>query len=172
MTTLPEALEGLRDLDDVIGSFLLTEDGRLVARDLPAVFHADLFADVGPRLARMRQMFSSTADASEPATLTLRFSEHSLHVRSLGQLLLCVVTEAKVNAPALRMAINLVARRVANASATRESEVPPPTMRSQPAGSMAPVSSVPSSTAPASSVPSSAPVSGRHEVLYRGRRTR
>ena len=109
MNALSRTLAGLRDVSEVQGSFLLEGDGSLLARDLPAVFHAELFADVGPRLARLRETFDTTNDAS---TITMRFTDHKLHVRSVGSRLLCVLSGAAVNAPALRMAMNLVARRL------------------------------------------------------------
>ena len=108
---LSQTLSGLRDVDEVQGSFLLGSAGRLLARDLPAVFHAEIFADVGPRLVRLRETFD---DGSGPSTLTMRFSDHKLHVRAIGSKLLCVLTGANVNGPALRMAMNLVARHVEN----------------------------------------------------------
>ena len=64
---------------------------------------------MGPRLLRLREMFDAGIGAS---TVTLRFNHHKLHVRSVGPMLLCVLTGDAVNGPALRMAINLVARRV------------------------------------------------------------
>jgi predicted regulator of Ras-like GTPase activity (Roadblock/LC7/MglB family) len=106
---LDRALTGLRDVDEVQGSFVLASDGRLLARDLPAVFHAEMFSEVGPRLARLRETFDAD---SGPATVTMRFTDHKLHVRAVGSKLLCVLTGAAVNGPALRMAMNLVARHV------------------------------------------------------------
>jgi hypothetical protein len=86
----------------------LEEDGSLLAHDLPALFHAQLVAEVGPRLARLRDSFDAGAGVS---TLTMRFTDHKLHVRAVGSKLLCVLTGATVNEPALRMAMNLVARQ-------------------------------------------------------------
>lgn len=106
---LSQALAGLRDVDEVQGSFLLGSDGRLLARDLPAVFHHEIFADVGRRLVRLRDTFD---DVSGPTTLTMRYTDHKLYVRTIGSKLLCVLTGADVNGPALRMAMNLVARHV------------------------------------------------------------
>ena len=106
---LDRALSGLRDVDDVQGSFVLAGDGQLLGRDLPAVFHPEIFADVGPRLARLREMFD--ADGGQ-AVFTMRFTDHKLHVRAVGSKLLCVLTGSAVNGPALRMAMNLVARHV------------------------------------------------------------
>jgi predicted regulator of Ras-like GTPase activity (Roadblock/LC7/MglB family) len=106
---LSQTLAGLRDVDEVQGSFLLGSGGHLLARDLPAVFHAEIFADVGPRLVRLRDTFDEQGGST---TLTMRFTDHKLHVRAIGSKLLCVLTGAGVNGPALRMAMNLVARHV------------------------------------------------------------
>ncbi|HEY3498783.1 MAG TPA: roadblock/LC7 domain-containing protein [Polyangiaceae bacterium] len=159
------ALNGLRDVDDVQGSFLLGPEGQLIARDLPAVFDAELFADVGPRIARLRETFDPSG--AEATTLTLRFSDHKLHVRSLGSSLLCVLSGTTVNAPALRMAMNLVARRVGAGGGQHEDEVT----------TLVPVnatqrSPAPQSVPPAAPRPSSPPAAGaaRKDVLYRGRR--
>jgi predicted regulator of Ras-like GTPase activity (Roadblock/LC7/MglB family) len=149
---LSRVLAGLRDVDEVQGSFILAGDGSLVARDLPAVFHAELFADVGPRLARLRETFDATNATS---TITMRFTDHKLHVRSLGSSLLCVLSGAAVNGPALRMAMNLVARHVEDVAVDPLLDAPAP-------------NTLPSS-AMSATLPSEAP-SSRREVFYRGRR--
>jgi len=122
---IAEALTGLRDVDDVHGSFLLSGGGQLLARDLPSMFHSEIFGEIGPRLVRLRETLESEGDSV--GSLTLRFSEHKLHLRAVGALLLGVVTTAKVNGPALRMALNLVAKRVASlATDIGVPEVAPP----------------------------------------------
>jgi len=110
------ALVGLRDVDDVVGSFLIGASGELLAKDLPQVFRDELFVDMGPRLVRLRETLELGGEGM--GSLLLRFAEHKLHVRAVGSSLLGVVTGAGVNAPALRMATNLVVRRIA-------SEAPP-----------------------------------------------
>ena len=47
------ALAALRDVAGVHGSFVLSLTGELVGKDLPAVFHDELFVEVGGRLARL-----------------------------------------------------------------------------------------------------------------------
>ena len=152
------ALSGLRDVGDVQGSFLLGSRGELVARDLPAVFHAELFGEVGPRLLRLRETIESTG--GDLGTLTLKFSEHKLHLRSVGALLLGVITSNKVNGPALRMAINLVARRVASHGPALE----PPPAATPPTPSVEATPLVPSLPR---SVP---PASGRADISFRARK--
>jgi predicted regulator of Ras-like GTPase activity (Roadblock/LC7/MglB family) len=149
---LSRVLTGLRDVDEVQGSFVLAGDGALIARDLPAVFHAALFADVGPRLARLRETFDATNATS---TITMRFTDHKLHIRSVGSSLLCVLSGAAVNGPALRMAMNLVARHIEGGSADPELDGSAP-------------NTLPSS-AMSDTLPPEAP-SSRGEVFYRGRR--
>lgn len=158
-----DTLTGLRDVDDVQGSFLVGGQGKLLARDLPAVFHAELFAEVGPRLVRLRETFDP--GSKEPSTLTLRFSEHKLHVRSIGEMLLCVLTGAKVNAPALRMAINLVARRVQSEAGAQIGNALFDAVTPLPSARLTPPPPTTPSPAPASASPES-----RRDILYRGRR--
>jgi predicted regulator of Ras-like GTPase activity (Roadblock/LC7/MglB family) len=155
-----ETLTGLRDVDDVRGSFLLSGQGQLVARDLPSMFHSDIFSEIGPRLVRLRETLET--DGDNVSTLTLRFSEHKLHLRSVGALLLGVVTSAKVNGPALRMAINLVARRVASQANDLRIEVEPTPKAPAPS----PVAMTPSAP-PVSTRPG---VTGRGDILFRGRK--
>jgi predicted regulator of Ras-like GTPase activity (Roadblock/LC7/MglB family) len=151
-----EALTGLRDVGDVQGSFLLGGGGELVARDLPSVFQSDIFTEIGPRLVRLRETLESSG--GELGTLTLRFSEHKLHLRSVGALLLGVVTSSKVNGPALRMAINLVARRVVSNSSKLEPELP----------SAASVEATP--LVPSVGPRRIPPVSNRSDITFRGRK--
>jgi predicted regulator of Ras-like GTPase activity (Roadblock/LC7/MglB family) len=158
---ITQTLAGLRDVDDVRGSFLLNDDGSLLARDLPALFHSDIFVEIGPRLARLRETLESEGDLM--SSLTLRFAEHKLHLRAIGALLLGVVTSAKVNGPALRMAINLVARRVASQSDELRVEV------AATAPSALPEVATMRTTAPVGTLRAPG-VMGRADITFRGRK--
>jgi predicted regulator of Ras-like GTPase activity (Roadblock/LC7/MglB family) len=157
---ITETLTGLRDVDDVQGSFLLAGNGQLMARDLPALFHNDIFGEIGPRLVRLRETLET--DGDDVSALTLRFADHKLHLRPIGTLLLGVITNAKVNGPALRMAINLVARRVASQGSRLEVEVPPatPAIDLEPDASTPKASPVGMRRAPG--------VMGRRDIVFRG----
>lgn len=157
-----ETLTGLRDVDDVQGSFLLGGGGELVARDLPAMFHSDIFTEIGPRLVRLRETLESTG--GDLTSLTLRFAEHKLHLRSVGTLLLGVVTAAKVNGPSLRMAMNLVTRRVASHGGEIASEIPPEV---SPAPAPAAVATAPAPPVGTRRAPG---VMGRTDISFRGRK--
>jgi len=151
-----QALVGLRDVDDVLGSFVIGARGELLAKDLPQVFRDELFAEMGPRLVRLRETLEAGGEGM--GSLLLRFDEHKLHVRAVGASLLGVVTGAKVNAPALRMATNLVVRRI-ESEANNPGRLEPPSVRP----------SVPEVSPHASAPPRDSAPPTRKDVLYRGR---
>jgi predicted regulator of Ras-like GTPase activity (Roadblock/LC7/MglB family) len=154
---IAETLSGLRDVEDVRGSFLLGGGGQLVARDLPAMFHSDIFAEIGPRLVRLRETLES--DGDDMSALTLRFAEHKLHLRAVGALLLGVITSAKVNGPALRMAMNLVTRRVSAQANDLQPDAPE-----------APVPVATTPHAPPVGTLRAPGVMGREDIVFRGRK--
>jgi predicted regulator of Ras-like GTPase activity (Roadblock/LC7/MglB family) len=156
---ITDTLAGLRDVDEVRGSFLLSGGGQLVARDLPALFQPDIFGEIGPRLVRLRETLDS--DGDDVSGLTLRFAEHKLYLRTVGALLLGVITGARVNGPALRMALNLVARRVASQASDIRAQVE--------AQSAAPA--VPSaSKGPPIGTLRAPGVTGRSDIVFKGRK--
>ena len=103
-------LAGLRDVQGVHGSFVLSEAGDLIGRDLPAAFHDELLAETGPRIVRLCEALEHSGEGVE--NLALRFSDHKLHVRRSRGGFLCVIADAVANAPALKMASSLVVRRL------------------------------------------------------------
>ena len=124
-----QILSGLRDVEGVFGSFVLAETGELLGKDLPAVFHDDVFVETGPRVVRLCEAIEHGGEALD--SLVLRFADHKLHVRRSRGGLLCVIAKLEANASALRMALALVARRLGAAdNAVAE---PPVTLPSPPA---------------------------------------
>ena len=122
MPAIEEVLRALRDVDGVHGSFVITLSGSLVARELPSAFDHQLFAEVGPRIARLYETFLSGGE--EMDACVLRFSEHKLYLRKLATGFVGVLSGVKVNMPALRMVANLVVRRV-DAEMSRPTLAPP-----------------------------------------------
>ena len=110
MTSLTQTLNGLRDVEGVNGSFVATRSGSLLAKDLPAMFDAQLFSELGPRIERLEQALAG--DTRGVGSCVLRFSEHKLFLRFIGQSILGVITSVSVNAATLRMALSLTARRL------------------------------------------------------------
>ena len=90
------ALAALRDVAGVHGSFVLKPTGELVGKDLPAVFHDELFVEVGARLSRFVETMA--ADGDEVTSAILRFDEHRLYVTRFAHGLLAVITANDINA--------------------------------------------------------------------------
>jgi hypothetical protein len=153
------ALATLRDVAGTAGSFLMTDAGRVVARDLPAVFDDGVLAEVGSRLARLRDTFGAIGDDVDVAVL--RFEEHKLYLKVLPGGALCVLTAAGVSMPALRMATNLVGRRVGPDLARAAIEPAPPPH---------PPAATASAMLPPAPTPVAAPAPASNQVRrYRGR---
>ena len=149
-----KTLSALRDVAGVHGSFVTQLDGELVGKDLPAVFHDELFVEVGARLSRFVETMA--ADGDEVSSAILRFDEHRLYVTRFGHGLLAVITANDVNAAALRMALTLTTRRLEPELVAMLTSSPPPV--------------APGATAPPPSV-SGPTLAGSHGVprTYRGR---
>jgi predicted regulator of Ras-like GTPase activity (Roadblock/LC7/MglB family) len=108
--TIVGHLKMLRDVQGVYGSFVVAGTGALVDRDLPGAYDESLFADVGPRVARLFETFGG--GGKEMEACMLRFAEHKVYVRKMTWGLIGVLSSAAINLPALRMVLNLVVRRI------------------------------------------------------------
>jgi hypothetical protein len=182
MAGIEQTLRTLRDVQGVYGSFVIAGTGGLVARDLPAVFDADLFDEVGPRITRLHETFLSGAEDLEACML--RFAEHKLYLRKMTWGVIGILSTVAVNMPALRMVANLVIRKIdPEVVPSLRPTLPPPPIEvpRMPAPSLAPTPTQsfrfpatpppeppPAAEAPASE-PVSAPASNRHVRMYRGR---
>jgi predicted regulator of Ras-like GTPase activity (Roadblock/LC7/MglB family) len=107
---LVASLGTLKDVAGIMGSFVFTEDGRLVAREITPLFDDTALAEASGRLTRLRETFAAVGDRLDVAVV--RFRDHKLYLKVLGAGMLCIVAEGAVNMPALRMAANLVGRRI------------------------------------------------------------
>lgn len=120
------AIRSLHDVTGVLGSFVASQSGDLLSSDMPAFVVAQDLGRVGSRLCSILDSFRE-AGVEEPQQVVLRFSEHHLFVRLFDSQMLCVLSDAGVNLPALRMASKLACRQLADAETTRET-VPPPSL--------------------------------------------
>jgi len=132
----PEEIRGslatLRDVAGITGSFLFTRGGHVVARELPALFDDTALAEASGRLTRLQETFAAAGDQLEVAVL--RYRDHKLYVKAFADGMLCIITDGVVNMAALRMAANLVARRVAPAlQFANAAPAPAPAARATPA---------------------------------------
>ena len=151
------SLATLKDVAGIAGSFVCTTSGRLIAREIPALFEDAVLAEAGSRLLRIGETFAASGDQLEFAVV--RYGENRLYLKAIAGGILCIVVAGEVNMPALRMAANLVGRRIAPAVARAETELPPPAFEAPPQR--------PALVAPPSApIPASAAVPGRR---FRGR---
>jgi predicted regulator of Ras-like GTPase activity (Roadblock/LC7/MglB family) len=124
-----QTLATLKDLGGIIGSFLIGSGGSVVAQDLPAYYGPAAY-EVGPRVQRLRAALSMAE--GDVSLCVLRYGSHKVSLRPIGEGLLAVIAEHDVNLPALRMATNLVAKKLGQAIAAdmvASSTPPPPTVR-------------------------------------------
>ena len=105
------ALAGLRDVDGIWGSFALSFEGALLVWDVPRTISEETLDAVAPRLAVLREALAS-GGKMDVELFTLRFDKHRLCVGTTPFGVICVITAVTVNAAALRMAMNVTARRL------------------------------------------------------------
>jgi predicted regulator of Ras-like GTPase activity (Roadblock/LC7/MglB family) len=148
------SLATLKDVAGIAGSFVCTQSGRLIAREIPALFEDAVLAEAGSRLLRIGETFAASGDELEVAVV--RYGENRLYLKSIAGGMLCIVVAGPVNMPALRMAANLVGRRIAPAVSRAQSELPP--IVSERAPTLAVASAVPAAAPVPVAIPPSAPV--------------
>lgn len=156
------SLVTLKDVAGIAGSFVCTQSGRVVAREIPALFEDAVLAEAGSRLVRVGETFAAGGDVLE--TAVIRYGDHRLYLKALTGGVLCIVIAGDVNMPALRMAANLVGRRIAPAVAKAEGEMEMP-LPSEPEPRATPVVSAPAGKATAPAPPQAPPGMRR----FRGR---
>jgi len=153
MQDLNQTLSSLRDLEGIVGSFVVSEAGDVVAKDLPAYFDGVL-EEVGPRMLRLRDALDLAE--GDVSSCNVRYAGYKLTLRSMDGALIAVIADAKINGPALRMAMNLVIRKCGSESASpsgRPSLATTPQAGTPLVGAQA---SFPIATSPATATPNSA----------------
>ncbi len=161
--TVIDSLKALRDVDGVLGSFVVDADGALLARDLSQLFDDNVLSDVGPRIKRMTDGLSESGEV--PSSVVLHFKDHKLWLRPIDDCMLCVLGAPQVNRPALRMALTLISRRVAAQLPAEQAQAALPPVGESPVAK-APETLI--SVAPASSTPPPASAAPK-KAMWRGR---
>lgn len=100
----------LRDVPGVEGSFVVSDLGRLLARDMPPVFGDEVLGEVGPRALRLRDTLGYAGEDMDSAVI--RYADYLLLLRPLSDGVLCVLARQEANVPAVKMAMSLCARRL------------------------------------------------------------
>lgn len=116
------SLATLKDVGGITGSFICTDNGQLIAREIPALFEDGVLAEAASRLIRISETFAARGDELE--TAVVRYGDNRIYLKAITGGLLCVVVAGPVNMPALRMAANLVGRRIGSAVARIQAEPP------------------------------------------------
>ena len=120
MTAMAEnahtVLAGLRDVRGTVGSFFVSEEGDVLARDLPAVFTDEVLAEAAQRIVRMTEAFAAGGD--EVVFCRVRFGEHLLCLRPTHPGILCAFATPEAQMLAMRMGLGLAAQRLAKLDAT------------------------------------------------------
>jgi predicted regulator of Ras-like GTPase activity (Roadblock/LC7/MglB family) len=145
------SLATLKDVTGIAGSFVCTTSGRLIAREIPALFEDAVLAEAGSRLLRIGETFAASGDMLEFAVV--RYGENRLYLKAISGGMLCIVVAGEVNMPALRMAANLVSRRIAAAVGRAQAELPPPTFDAPPPRAAPAPPTVSPPSAPGSALP-------------------
>lgn len=147
-------LASLKDIPGVVGSFVLDPQGALVAKEMPAVYSAAIFPELGRRLVSVGEVLEQQTAAFQE--LLLKFEGSWLFVRRTTQCLLSVLVSETVNYPALRMATNVALKQLSDQIAAQ------PPMAAVPA----PVAAVEAAPAPAAAPAEAAPARPRR--MWRG----
>lgn len=95
-------LATLREIPGVVGSFVLSPTGTLLARKMPDIFPDSVF----PELAQHLQSVNNTLHAliRPSRELVLKFDDHRLFIWRAAECFLCVLTAPGANLPALKLA--------------------------------------------------------------------
>ncbi|MDB4975514.1 MAG: hypothetical protein JWN48_3855 [Myxococcaceae bacterium] len=104
-------LSALRDIEGVLGSFLVDLDGHMLARDLPPLFDSEALARSGMHLARLRAALESVGSGGFDSCVA-RFGPHLLLLRAAHTNTLCVLCPQGTNLAAVQMSATLIARRL------------------------------------------------------------
>jgi len=107
-------LRALRDIEGLLGSFLIGDRGLVFGRDVTSACTTDVLSTVGSRLQQLCDAFVSADIGGAFESTTLYFAQYKLHIRALGSLFLIAIATSDVNVPALKMAMNLVGRQLLN----------------------------------------------------------
>jgi hypothetical protein len=104
------ALEPLRHVSGVLGSFTCADTGQLLAADMPARYTSAELESTAARLTNLLQ----TVDEALPEghSLKLAFADHQLWVRRFELGLLCVLTAADFDRQMLTLTSRWVVRRL------------------------------------------------------------
>src|SRR5688500_20380274 len=98
-------LNSLRDVEGVLGSFVVDAQGGVLARDMPTVVDDHALGGAARRVARLRAALETGGRKAEQCSL--RFGGYLLLARPADAVTLCVLVSAQANMMALTMGTTL-----------------------------------------------------------------
>ena len=111
MDPVATLLESLRDIDGVVGSFVLGGDGGLMAWDVPPPLTEATLDEIGQRIVRLADMFDVVV-GSDLRVCTIAFGTAKLFINRTAPGFLCILTDPRIQLTATRMAATVVAREI------------------------------------------------------------
>src|SRR5689334_6456374 len=102
---LQAALALVRDIEGVIGSFLIDRQGGVLARDLPVAVTPAALASASVHLARLREALETDGGPFE--SCVARFGPHLLVLKAAPNATLCVACPRGTNLAAVQMGVTL-----------------------------------------------------------------
>jgi hypothetical protein len=106
----PGALECLRHVSGVLGSFTCGPTGQLLSADMPASYSRVLLESTSARLGNLLQTIDEALPEGRAARLA--FDDHQLLVQRFRLGLLCVLTRRDCDQRALRVTARFVVRQL------------------------------------------------------------
>ena len=139
---MQNVLSALKDIPGVVGSFVLNGQGGLVSSEMPSVYPASMYPEIGRRLLSVHEAIDGQVQASTECVL--KFDSYWFMARRTAQCFLGILTTDAVNYPALRMATNVALKQIgdtvlAEAKTVETSVDAPPQPIAEPAVAAAPV---------------------------------
>ena len=155
---MQQVLTALKDIPGVVGSFVLTPQGALAAREMPSVYPDEAFPEMGRRLATIGEVIESQMGSARE--LVLKFEGYWVFIRNTAECLLAVLVAEAVNFPALKMATNVALKQIVDQMKANPESAP---VAAPAVAAVAPTA--PAAPAPAEPIPAAAPKPRR---LWRG----
>lgn len=129
--------EILKDINAVIGvtgSFVCDDTGRVLAKEMPAVFDENMLAIVGRTMAQTLTGLK-TAHRRKIGDMDLVYEQGRLIIKSLNEGCLCILCVCRINVPLLNLTANIAVKKL-----EQKLKEPRPASTAQPAPATPPAS--------------------------------
>ncbi len=108
---LGDLLNGINEVEGVLGSLVCNQDGQVVASAMPAD-HGELMLSLVSRTSTQTVAGLKAASRRTPGDLDLLYSDGRFIVKNLRTGCLCILCMPHINVPLLNLTANVVARKL------------------------------------------------------------